>query len=162
MTIEQHQPPNGAGEPAPAAPRAGSPKWLLPVVAGFGGLVVGSAITVAAFTAAAGISAASADTSKSTQFADAVTSCDANPNWAVVGDEGRSLTIENKGDEDGFGVSTDQLFCIVDALGAPQAVTSHMGQTTSMDGRQTESWGDITLTFSYHPDRGMDSILTLD
>jgi hypothetical protein len=37
-----------------------------------------------------------------------------------------------------------------------------MNQTTSLDGRQTETWDDITVSFSYHTDRGMGSVLTID
>jgi hypothetical protein len=80
----------------------------------------------------------------------------------VISDEGHSLTIESKGEDDISGLDYEALFCIMDELGAPKAVTSHMEQTTSMDGRQTETWDDITISFSYHPDRGMDSVLTID
>ena len=34
--------------------------------------------------------------------------------------------------------------------------------TTSIDGRQTESWDGITIEWSYHPDRGSDMVITLE
>jgi len=70
-----------------------------------------------------------------------------------------TMTINNVGKKDGgYGLDATTMWCVIDALGAPSSATSHMEQTTSMDGRQTESWDDIEVSWSYHPDRGMDSV----
>lgn len=31
-----------------------------------------------------------------------------------------------------------------------------------MDGRQTETWNNLELSWSYHPDRGADFVVTLE
>lgn len=152
-----------------APPRAPLPVWVLPVVTGVVGLVVGLVVGGVAVGAAgaaqhdaeAAAATDAAEAAKSTVFKDAVRGCGANQSYAVVGDEGRSLTIEHEGEEDYAGLSSTELWCIVEALDAPASVIAHMEQTTSMDGRQTESWDDIEISWSYHPDRGMDSVLTL-
>ncbi len=93
---------------------------------------------------------------------EAVSLCAADKEFAVEGDHGLSLTIDNKGDEDYLGgLSTKAMMCIFDRLEAPTAVIAHMQQTTSMDGRQTEAWDNIEVSWSYHPDRGMDSVVTV-
>jgi hypothetical protein len=79
-----------------------------------------------------------------------------------LGDGGTTLVVDHKGEDDYTGATTVDLFCIISALEAPSSVTSHMQQTTSMDGRQTETWNGITVSWSYHPDRGMDSVFTVE
>ncbi|TFD46616.1 hypothetical protein E3T33_04580 [Cryobacterium sp. TMT1-2-1] len=92
----------------------------------------------------------------------AANDCQADTAFAVVSDDHLSLTIDHKGKEDySGGLSTREMMCIFDKLGVPSAVASHMQQTTSMDGRQTEAWDNIEVSWSYHPDRGMDSVVEI-
>lgn len=42
------------------------------------------------------------------------------------------------------------------ALGLPDSVTIKMSQTRALDGRQTETYEDITVSWTYHPDHGLD------
>lgn len=42
------------------------------------------------------------------------------------------------------------------ALGLPDAVTIKMSQTRALDGRQMETYEDITISWTYHPDHGLD------
>ncbi len=91
----------------------------------------------------------------------AVKACGADKQYAVVSDGGMTLTVEHKGKDDFAGLAAKEMWCIVDALKAPSAVKSHMEQTTSMDGRQSASWGNIEVSWSYHPKRGMDSVYTV-
>lgn len=69
----------------------------------------------------------------------------------IVDMEGPVDTVEGKG-----GVNAADVTCILDKLGAPAAVVQKMASTRALDGRQTESWGDFTATYTYHPDRGLD------
>lgn len=166
MTEQAH------GEPDP--PKTGSghatvPVWVLPTVTGVAGLLVGlmiGGIAVGTLGNAqrqleAAASSRAASEGEAVMFRNAVRSCGANQSYAVVGDQGRSLTIEHQGEEDHAGISATDLWCIIETLDAPTSVISHMEQTTSLDGRQTETWDNIQISWSYHPDRGMDSILTL-
>jgi hypothetical protein len=122
-----------------------------------------SARDVAAERAAA-TDAAAAEAAQQAVLGDALATCDVQDGDAGirVGDEGRTLTIDHRGEDDVVGASSEALFCIVAALDTPSAVVSHMEQTTSMDGRQTESWQNVTVSWSYHPDRGMDSVFTVE
>ena len=103
-----------------------------------------------------------AETALKALLPDAVRSCKADTEYAVTGDGGLSLTIDNKGKEDYLGgLATTAMMCIFNDLNIPTAVTAHMQQTTSMDGRQTEAWDSIEVSWSYHPDRGMDSVVSV-
>lgn len=44
------------------------------------------------------------------------------------------------------------------ALGLPDSVWNKMLSTNSLDGRQTETYGDITVSWKYHPDNGLEVI----
>lgn len=43
-----------------------------------------------------------------------------------------------------------------EALGLPDSIAMKMSQTRALDGRQTETYGDITVSWTYHPDHGLD------
>lgn len=155
-------------------------KWRLPAVTGAAGLILG-ALLGAGITGV--IAAGAADDQRQGKIANATESaaaaqdaekvkrsilpsaanaCQADSKFAVVGDDDLSLTIDNKGRQDYLGgLSTETMMCIFDMLHAPSAVTSHMRQTTAMDGRQTETWDNIEVSWSYHPDRGMDSVVRI-
>ncbi|TGJ97544.1 hypothetical protein DLJ96_06230 [Actinotalea fermentans ATCC 43279 = JCM 9966 = DSM 3133] len=147
------------GEGIAAVGQGARPTWVLPVVTGVIGLVVGAGGMAAI---GAGQDAA-ARTAQSAVLADAVETCDlAGDPWFVVADEGSTLTFDNKGDDEITGGSFENLVCLLDALDAPSSVRSHMGQTTSLDGRQEASWDGVAIAWSYHPDRGMDGVVTVE
>jgi hypothetical protein len=161
----------------PLSPNSGPPtnaqKWRIPIIFGAVGLVVGvliggvglgvvTSIQESQKESAAASAAQKAEDSRAAQFPNAVRACGADTSYAVVDDGGKTLTLELQGNDDFAGLNISDLTCIMNSLDAPQSVLSHMDQTTSMDGRQTETWDGITVAFSYHPDRGMDSVLTLD
>jgi hypothetical protein len=130
------------------------PIWVLILGAGAAGLVIGLAAPVAIGV----ITAQGADT----RIGDAARACGlANKFYSTLAEDGSSLTIDAQGDESG-GASYDEIVCIFDELETPQAVVSHFGQTTAMDGRQEEAWDGIKLSWSYHPDRGPDCVFSLD
>ncbi|MDF2847135.1 MAG: hypothetical protein K0R97_1117 [Oerskovia sp.] len=160
-----------AGSPAVVSRSIGRPQWVLPAITGVLGLVVGVIGTLGVTSAqeaadeqARADAAAAAKEAQQAVLQAAMSACgldDGDPGLQV-GDEGRTLTVDHRGGDDSAGASSEELFCIVDALDTPSSVVSHMEQTTSMDGRQTESWDNITVSWSYHPDRGMDSIFTVE
>ncbi|MCG2798986.1 MAG: hypothetical protein L6367_10655 [Cellulomonas sp.] len=179
--LPAEQPPvdqvSGVDSASPDAPRhRARPAWLLPFATGVVGFVLGVAGTAvvtaqrdaasARAVAAASASAASASASEaSTQAAvltDAVRTCGLTGSTGIeLGDGGASLTFDMKGKDDLSGAHVESINCLFGKLDMPSAVSSHMNQTTSMDGRQTESWGNLTISWSYHPDRGLDGVLTI-
>lgn len=137
---------------------AGRP-WLLPTITGVAGVIVGALLVLTAgfllqVTAQAGASSV---------LADALESCGVDESAdAELGDGGLTLTVNMRGEDEIGGLEYLEASCIVDALNPPAAVTSHIEQTTSMDGRQSESWDQFSISWSYHPDRGLDYVLTVD
>jgi hypothetical protein len=170
-----------------AAPAAGAtpavstrPAWLLPALTGVIGLIIGSAGTaVVTGQRAAAADRAEASASASSASASAKAEADAAASLAAVltdasetcgtthvsgmklADGGTSLTFDMKGEEDTRGADLTTIMCVFDELKMPSAVLSHIEQTTSMDGRQSETWDNLTVSWSYHPDRGLDGVLTV-
>jgi hypothetical protein len=90
--------------------------------------------------------------------------------WATLGDNNKTLTIDGAGKDDN---STDadgnQAFnaapiekqaCVLQAVQAPQSVISQMSQTRALDGMQDATWGQFSAKWTYHPDNGLDIIVT--
>ena len=78
-----------------------------------------------------------------------------------LGDNGLTLTINGEGDEDYSGLAIDDEVCLLRNLSAPSAVLSHIDQTTSLDGRQSETWSNVSFSWTYHPNRGLDGVFTV-
>jgi hypothetical protein len=121
------------------------------------------AIPVTGAVVAAGIVFGTFVSTQPSELENAVVSCELEDKaGAQVGDEGQTLTLDMAG-EDEFGkLSYDEVFCVLDAIEVPDRVTAQMGETRSLDGRQTAEWNDVTASWGYHPDSGLDLILALD
>lgn len=90
----------------------------------------------------------------------AVDECELNGSDLVVfEDDGATLLIDHKGEEDFRGLTIEKVDCLLDALDIPGSVRQKMGQTRALDGMQTAEWDAITATWTYHPDTGIDLIL---
>jgi len=145
--------------PEPGVPLSKARKpWVVPTAFGLGGFILGMVVLGGGLA----ISGALQSAGDASILADAVDTCtlsnDAN---AELSDEGQTLTVNQKGDEDVDGLLWTNVECLLDAMETPTAVRSHMEQTTSVDGRQTEEWDRVSVSWSYHPDRGMDSVFTV-
>lgn len=152
---EPAAPPEPTAPSSAPVPAVARPAWLLPAVTGVAGLVLGAALMAA-------VTAIGADSGQSALLSDAVEACDVASTYGIeLADEGRSITFDMKGEDESAGADVTDIACLFGELDMPSAVMSHIDQTTSMDGRQTETWGDLTVSWSYHPDRGLDGVLTL-
>lgn len=79
----------------------------------------------------------------------------------TVEDDGHTLLVATlPQDDDPLGVSTTALTCVQQALDMPTWLTESMGQTRSLDGRQSEEWSNFSAQWSYHPDNGLNLIIT--
>ncbi|MDR6969749.1 hypothetical protein [Leifsonia shinshuensis] len=172
------QPPSATGEntPPPSPRPAPLPRWLLPLATGIAGLllgigVMGGAWAVSSATAGAAHAAAQqkakaaaakkAEAQKSV-LKDALSECGLMANDdAELADSGYTLTVNGEGDEDYSGLSIEDEACLLRTLNAPSAVVSHIDQTTSLDGRQSETWSNVSFSWTYHPDRGLDGVFTV-
>lgn len=83
--------------------------------------------------------------------------------WASVGSDGSYLTIDtNPFDEDDNGLAYVDAYKAIETinqeLGCPESLFVDMGHTSSSDGKQIETYEDIgiTITWKYHPDKGLE------
>ena len=84
-----------------------------------------------------------------------------NPIWASVGSDGSYLSIDtNPYDEDDNGLAYPAAYTAIksvnSALGLPASLSNDMGETTGADGRQSQDFDNINVSWKYHPDRGLE------
>lgn len=77
-----------------------------------------------------------------------------------IGDGGRTISFDTRGAEDSSGASFEDVACILVAVDTPDAVISRIDATRALDGTQTANWGSISASWGFHPDRGMQLVLT--
>lgn len=86
--------------------------------------------------------------------------CDSE--WAHLASDGSSLTIDTNPDDSLFNKSEEKAtygFVNVNkALGLPESVIQKMTHTRAVDGIQTASFEGLEISWSYHPDNGMEII----
>lgn len=84
-----------------------------------------------------------------------------NDIWADLGSDGSYLFIDtNPYDVEDSGVAYGDAYRAIEkvnkALGLPESLFNEMGQTTAADGKQTEEYENITVSWKYHPDKGCE------
>jgi hypothetical protein len=75
-----------------------------------------------------------------------------------LADGGHTLIIETEDDEDLEGLLAYQ--CILDELDTSERVRSSIETTTSLMGRQSSTDGELTYEYAYHPDNGLNVLIT--
>lgn len=123
-------------------------------------VVIGVVVTVASGNGGG----SSPSSSASTHLQAAVDSCNLNRGASGVslGDEGHSLVLDGKGDDDLNGISVERQACVLSAVEVPDATLNLMSTTRALDGRQTADWDGYTATWTYHPDTGLNLTLQED
>lgn len=71
-----------------------------------------------------------------------------------LSDGGRTLTISNSDSGD-----HEILTCICNAVDMPNSVRQKINNTRALDGTLTDTWDDVTATWTYHPDDGINMVL---
>lgn len=74
----------------------------------------------------------------------------------TLGDAGKTIIIDT-GSEYG---SIDGAACVMTQLDTSEAIVAQMDSTTAMMGVQDASDGDIAYQWSYHPDNGLNMVIT--
>lgn len=116
---------------------------LVGVGLGFGGSVVAGAVRDRIAARA-----------QSQELSKAYTAC-GSPTGVTLGDSGKSLNIDGRGDTDSTGASLSDISCILTALNVPDYVVSKMDATRALDGTLNATWDDYEASWNYHPDNGM-------
>jgi hypothetical protein len=89
---------------------------------------------------------------------EALTLCEAlDASGITFAEDEQSLNFDDKGKEDLSGGDFSDLQCIIEKLNAPSTVLARMYQTTSSMGVQDAEWDGISISWTYHPDRGLDA-----
>ena len=79
----------------------------------------------------------------------------------TLGDGDHTLEIDTAGEDYGSGTATMSGFdCTLDFLNAPRSVLGKMESTRALDGMQSATWGSFEASWTYHPDQGLDVIIT--
>lgn len=92
-----------------------------------------------------------------TRFQSAVKDCPAK-HVADVGDGGRSLMLSTRPYRES--VDVVRVACVLQSLDVSDAVLDRMSSTNSLMGEQRARWDGIRAHWSYHPDNGMQIVLT--
>ena len=78
--------------------------------------------------------------------------------WADVADDGSYLSIDTSPYDTGY--FYDDAFKAIEnvnkELGLPDSVIKNMESTRALDGRQTYTSGNITVSWSFHPNNGLE------
>lgn len=132
--------------------------WVFASVGLAIGLVAGLLIGFSAGSNAENVSSAPEETVAAMPLKSAVTKCSAsNADGVELGDEGQSLTIT------GYGLlrgpTSAQFECLTNALDMPDSVRSRISATRALDGRQTATWDGLSVSWTYHPDSGLNMVL---
>jgi hypothetical protein len=140
--------------------RPGFPVWALVVVVGviFVTLVAGAGAAVWLLTGGAG--GGSALSAGTTALQKARDTCGGA--GIVVADEGRTLTIDTQGEDEYTGASFTQAECVFTAIEMPTSVHAKVGNTRAMDGMVSADWDGYSASWNYHPDTGMNMVITGD
>ncbi|HEV8557030.1 MAG TPA: hypothetical protein VGR06_11620 [Actinophytocola sp.] len=86
--------------------------------------------------------------------------CGLSSSHAVIGDAGRTLTLDGEGKENASGLSWTDIECALDHTKMPESVRGRLTMTRALDGMQSASWDGYTATWNYHPDSGVNLIIT--
>ena len=81
------------------------------------------------------------------------------PSGVTVSDEGTTITIDGNGDYQSYGADIYDIACVLSEVNTPTYIISNMDTTNSLMGRQTASFDGIDVSWSYHPDNGLDIVL---
>ena len=84
--------------------------------------------------------------------------------WELSSDESYLRIDTNPYDiEDSFSLEAWELIIAVqEKLDLPESLEAKMGETRSMDGRLSEDYGKITVSWTYHPDDGIEVMYELN
>ena len=91
----------------------------------------------------------------------------ARNNWCEIGKDGSWMSLDTNPDneDDYFGVDSIEAMDAIEKvnreLGFNDSVAQEMQQTRSIDGRQSASNDDYEITWSYHPDNGLEVLYKL-
>ena len=92
------------------------------------------------------------------RLSDAVATCDvADSSGITFAEDGQSLVFDGKGEDDYIGGDFYDVECLLNAMEAPSTVWAQMLKTSSLMGVQEADWDGINVSWSYHPNSGLNA-----
>lgn len=144
-------------QPYPVGRRNPRHAWIFAVVT-FVVVVAGVILTVVLLNDDDPTKAASpAPLARTSPLSDARNAC----SGGRLADDDHTLVLDMVGKEPDSGhLTTDTVSCVLGELRTPQSILARMDSTRALDGMQSASWSDFEATWTYHPDDGLDVIIT--
>jgi hypothetical protein len=146
--------PKPRRKPIPKTVQFGVAGLILGVLLG----VIGTTSVSAAVNDANARAAAEAEANKPRPLPEAVAKCNLTPEEtsAKIGDEGHSLSLDSRGEDDYSGLTLSEVNCVLDALNMPDSIRDQMDNTRALDGTQRDTWDNFSVSWNYHPDSGVN------
>jgi hypothetical protein len=132
-------------------------KWAA-IAATAAALLTGCAATTT--PAASTTTATPSPTPTKTAIQDALATCGIPETMAPTEDKGHSIELHSGKSYDK--ITAKDIGCILLATGAPTSVLDKIDATRALDGMQSAKWkgGSMEASWTYHPDNGLNVILT--
>lgn len=147
--------PSGAAPQPPLPRRRG---WLPWVIAGVAVVALVAVLVVPRVLDA--LAGSPAPAAKQNLLQAAQESCDRGGSGTRLADGDRTLIVEGAGKDNPSGLSASAIICIFGAVGMPTAVSERVESTRALDGQVEDSWPGYRATWTYHPDAGLNMIVT--
>lgn len=78
--------------------------------------------------------------------------------FVKLGDRGKTLVVSS-----GYNiVASKKIDCILNKTKAPSSVRAKLDITRALDGMVEASWGRLSAFWNYHPDKGLDLVISQD
>lgn len=141
-------------KPIPKTVQFGVAGLILGVLLG----VIGTTTVSAAVNDANARAAAEAEANKPRPLPEAVAKCNltSEETSARIGDDGHSLSLDSRGEDDYSGLALSDVSCVLDALNMPDSIRDQMDTTRALDGTQRDTWDNFSVSWNYHPDSGVN------
>jgi hypothetical protein len=75
-------------------------------------------------------------------------------------DDGHTIIVDGEGAEES-GAPIEAIASLIKALEMPTSIVTKIENTRALDGTQSDSWDGIEVSWSYHPDSGIDMVFEL-
>ena len=143
----------------PSAPMRHATTMAIAIGAFVLGVVAGIALPVAG-SSTGGVEYSGSPSPTSVPLADAYDQCNVADSGGEIADERTTLILDTQGEDDVTGVDYTAVLCVLSQLNTPERITQTMNSTRALDGRVTDSWDSFTASWSYHPDTGLDLVVS--
>ena len=97
-----------------------------------------------------------------TRISDAAEKCALTKGSYTILDDGGAIEFDGAGLEKSgipVGPEPEKVLCVMLELGAPQSVSTKVGQTRALDGTRETAWDGYAAQWTYHPDDGMNMLI---